>query len=103
MPLLAQTYAMHFTGNLVTSIYEDLMHQMESMQPDSKDVHQVIENLKEVHGTSAGLKAFCTWMCLNIIDTCRQSCGGNGYSSYTGLASMYSDFAVQCTWEVSEE
>lgn len=25
--------------------------------------------------------------------------GGHGYSAYAGLASLYADFAVQCTWE----
>jgi acyl-CoA oxidase len=40
-----------------------------------------------------------TWNCLDTIDKCRQSLGGHGYSSYTGLAALYNDFAVQCTWE----
>jgi acyl-CoA oxidase len=99
MPLLAQAFAMHFTGVEVLAIYDDLMDKLEKLAPGDKNLNQVIENLKEVHGTSAGLKAFCTWNCLNTIDQCRQACGGHGYSAYTGLASMYSDFAVQCTWE----
>jgi acyl-CoA oxidase len=99
MPLLAQAYAMHFTGVEVLSIYDDLMVKLENLGPESKDLQSVIDQLKEVHGTSAGLKAFCTWNCLDTIDQCRQACGGHGYSAYTGLASMYSDFAVQCTWE----
>ena len=45
------------------------------------------------------MKAFCSWKALEIVETCRQACGGQGYSSYAGLASMYQDFAVQCTWE----
>jgi acyl-CoA oxidase len=99
MPLLAQAFAMHFTGVEVLAIYDDLMDKLEKLSPGDKNLNHVIENLKEVHGTSAGLKAFCTWNCLNTIDQCRQACGGHGYSAYTGLASMYSDFAVQCTWE----
>jgi acyl-CoA oxidase len=100
MPLLAQAYAMHFTGKEVQRIYDKLMQTLESLNPDDKQgMHEAIEQLKAVHGTSAGLKAFCTWNCLNTIDQCRQACGGHGYSAYTGLASMYSDFAVQCTWE----
>ena len=100
MPLLAQAFAMHFTGVEVLAIYDSLMEKLERLSPGDKNLTQVIEELKEVHGTSAGLKAFCTWNCLNTIDQCRQACGGHGYSAYTGLASMYSDFAVQCTWEV---
>ncbi|RKO83474.1 acyl-CoA dehydrogenase/oxidase C-terminal, partial [Blyttiomyces helicus] len=99
MPLLAQAYAMHFTGVEVTRIYEDLMSRMETLRPGDKDLDSVLDALKEVHGTSAGLKAFCTWNCLNTIDQCRQACGGHGYSAYTGLAATYSDFAVHCTWE----
>jgi acyl-CoA oxidase len=101
MPLLAQAFAMHFTGVEVLAIYDDLMEKLESVSSDddAKATNALLEQLKEVHGTSAGLKAFCTWNCLNTIDQCRQACGGHGYSAYTGLASMYSDFAVQCTWE----
>ncbi|KAJ3081391.1 fatty-acyl coenzyme A oxidase [Quaeritorhiza haematococci] len=99
MPLLAQAFAMHFTGVEVNAMYEHLMERMETLSAGDPDLPQVLDNLKEMHGTSAGLKAFCTWMCLNVIDQCRQSCGGHGYSAYTGLAGLYSDFAVQCTWE----
>ncbi|KAJ3379045.1 fatty-acyl coenzyme A oxidase [Lobulomyces angularis] len=98
IPLVAQTFAMHFTGVEVNSIYEDLMTEMECLRPGDANAKAVLENLRDVHGTSAGLKAFCTWMCLKIIDECRQSLGGHGYSAYTGLSSLYSDFAVQCTW-----
>lgn len=99
MPLLAQAFAMHFTGSEMTEMYNDMMGQLDSATPDDLDMDQVIEALKETHATSAGLKAFCTWNCLHTIEQCRQACGGHGYSAYTGLAGMYNDFAVQCTWE----
>ncbi|KAI8575429.1 hypothetical protein K450DRAFT_284372 [Umbelopsis ramanniana AG] len=99
MPLLAQAFAMHFTGTEMMEMYLTMMDQLESASPDDADLQQVMENLKETHATSAGLKAFCTWNCLNTIEQCRQACGGHGYSAYTGLAGMYQDFAVHCTWE----
>ncbi|KAI8925260.1 acyl-CoA dehydrogenase/oxidase, partial [Entophlyctis helioformis] len=95
IPLLAQAFAMHFTGVEVQGIYESLMQRMETLKPGDKDMQQVLDHLKEVHGTSAGLKAFCTWNALNTIDQCRQSLGGHGYSAYAGLASLYSDFAAK--------
>lgn len=75
--------------------------------------------LQDVHATSAGLKSYCTWYVasypvlpcqlwqltipirytLGAIEVCRHACGGHGYSKYSGLSSIYSDFAVQCTWE----
>ncbi|KAI9271615.1 acyl-CoA dehydrogenase/oxidase C-terminal [Phascolomyces articulosus] len=99
MPLLAQAFAMHFTGSEMNAMYNNMMTRLDSASPDDPDMAEVIEMLKETHATSAGLKAFCTWNCLNTIEQCRQSCGGHGYSAYTGLAGMYNDFAVQCTWE----
>ncbi|ORZ01098.1 acyl-CoA dehydrogenase/oxidase C-terminal [Syncephalastrum racemosum] len=99
MPLLAQAVAMHFTGAEMTLMYNNMMTRLESAKPGDADMDEVVESLKETHATSAGLKAFCTWNCLNTIEQCRQACGGHGYSAYTGLAGMYNDFAVQCTWE----
>ncbi|KAI7869392.1 acyl-CoA dehydrogenase/oxidase C-terminal [Spinellus fusiger] len=99
MPLLAQTFAMLFTGSEMTNMYQHMMTRLENARPGDTDIDQVIEALKETHSTSAGLKAFCTWNCLNTIEQCRQACGGHGYSAYAGLAGMYQDFAVQCTWE----
>ncbi|ORZ09201.1 acyl-CoA dehydrogenase/oxidase C-terminal [Absidia repens] len=99
MPLLAQTFAMLLSGIEMTAMYNNLMGRLETAKEGDKDMDQVIEMLKETHSTSAGLKAFCTWNCLNTIEQCRQACGGHGYSAYTGLAGMYQDFAVQCTWE----
>ena len=99
MPLLAQAFAMHFTGVEMTKIYDNLMVQLDGLQPGDKNTNDVLDALKETHATSAGLKAFCTWNCLNTIEQCRQTLGGHGYSSYTGLAQMYNDFAVQCSWE----
>ncbi|KAI8900767.1 acyl-CoA dehydrogenase/oxidase C-terminal [Globomyces pollinis-pini] len=99
MPLLAQAFAMHFTGIEVLDMYDSLMARMDVLKPGDKDTQEVLDSLKELHGTSAGLKAFCTWNALNTIDQCRQALGGHGYSAYAGLASLYNDFAVQCTWE----
>ncbi|ORX61404.1 acyl-CoA oxidase [Hesseltinella vesiculosa] len=99
MPLLAQTFAMLFTGSEMNLMYNNMMVRLDGAREGDKDLDEVIEALKETHSTSAGLKAFCTWNCLSTIEQCRQSCGGHGYSAYTGLAAMYQDFAVQCTWE----
>lgn len=100
IPLLAQAYAMHFTGMEMTKLYDSLMERLDKFKAGDKNLSSVLDQLKETHATSAGLKAFCTWNCLHTIEQCRQSLGGHGYSSYTGLANMYNDFAVQCSWEV---
>ncbi|KAJ2159592.1 fatty-acyl coenzyme A oxidase [Coemansia sp. RSA 552] len=100
LPLVAQAFAMIFTAREMNASYQKLMAQLNELGDASgAQASAAIKNLKETHATSAGLKAFCTWMCLNIIDQCRQSLGGHGYSAYTGLSQAYSDFAVHCTWE----
>ncbi|GAA5930829.1 hypothetical protein JCM10213_003920 [Rhodosporidiobolus nylandii] len=101
IPLLAQAVAMGFTSLRMTSLYESMTEQLESLDAssDAEETKEVLETLKETHATSAGLKAFCTWNALETIERCRASLGGHGYSAYSGLPSMYNDQAVQCTWE----
>jgi len=92
---------MGFTAVRMTSLFETMTNQLESLSSDSdpEETKLVLENLKETHATSAGLKAFCTWGALETIEKCRASLGGHGYSAYSGLPSMAADQAVQCTWE----
>ncbi|WWC63687.1 uncharacterized protein I303_106292 [Kwoniella dejecticola CBS 10117] len=99
MPLVAQAIAMGFTGLRLQVMYEDMTQALEAMEPSDPNLNDILDKLKETHATSAGLKAFCTWACLDTIDKCRQSCGGHGYSAYSNFPLMYADFAVQCTWE----
>lgn len=90
MPLLATSVAFSFTAARMREMYDSLMAGL-----DNEDVSA----LPDVHATSAGLKAFCTWATHFGIDTCRQCMGGHGYSKYSRLPSLFADFAVMCTWE----
>lgn len=99
IPLVAWTYAMAFGAMEVGRIYENLMSLLETVKPGDPAMVNAIDALKETHATAAGLKAHCTWRTLDLIEQCRQSLGGLGYSSYAGLATLFQDFAVQCTWE----
>lgn len=58
-----------------------------------------IDQLKGLFADSASLKSTCTWKTADLIDECRQSCGGHGYSAYSGFGKGYADHVVQCTWE----
>lgn len=99
MPLVAQAVAFGFTALEMQRLFEETSSALEALEPGDPNLQATIDMLKETHATSAGLKAFCTWATLETIDKGRQACGGHGYSSYSGFASMYSDFAVHCTWE----
>ncbi|WFD01322.1 acyl-CoA oxidase [Malassezia yamatoensis] len=99
MPLLAQAVAFGFTSQELIRMLDATNKALDALEPSDPKLEATLELLKSTHATSAGLKAFCTWSTLQTIETCRQACGGHGYSSYVGLAPLYNDFAVHCTWE----
>lgn len=99
MPLLAQAIAFQYCSQQLTHMLEETTNALDALEPGDPKLQDVIELLKSTHASSSGLKAFCTWGTLSAIEVCRQSLGGHGYSSYTGLAPLYNDFAVHCTWE----
>lgn len=99
LPFVAQAIAIGFTGQKLSAMYNDMTESLERLEPGDPSLMETIEKLKETHATSAGLKAFCTWACLETIEKSRQTLGGHGYSAYSNLPAMYADFAVQCTWE----
>jgi len=55
--------------------------------------------LAEVHAASAGLKAITTETTSQGIEICRKSCGGHGYSLFSGIPEMYTDYVPACTYE----
>lgn len=98
-PLLAITYALAFTVKALKDKFDKNATILENSKPTDPNIKAIIETLKEIHGTTAGLKAYSTWLTLEALETCRQCMGGYGYSSYSALPGMIQDFSVQCTWE----
>lgn len=90
MPLLASAFAFNFTALRMRELYEGLQAGL---------AEEDLSTLPDVHATSSGLKAFCTWATHRGIDECRQACGGHGYSAYSRFPSLFADFAVMCSWE----
>lgn len=101
IPYLAWVYAMSVASNQIEG---DLKQTLEVLDEGVKsgDFEQLkhgIEALKGIFADSASLKSTCTWTTANLIDECRQACGGHGYSAYAGFGKGYADHVVQCTWE----
>lgn len=59
IPHVATTFAMHFAAEKMKKLHDDLLLGMD-FSSDGSDMTEIIEILKEMHATSAGLKAFCT-------------------------------------------
>lgn len=60
LPLLATVFALNFAGRAVNDNFDRNMSTLNSANPTDPSIKQVIESLKETHGTTAGLKAFST-------------------------------------------
>ena len=55
--------------------------------------------LLQLHGLTAGMKAYCTSHAAKGIEVCRQACGGHGYSLACGLGQQYADLVGGVTAE----
>jgi len=89
-PLIAATFALHFTGKFMRELFND--YQKNASAGD-------LDSLPEVHATSSGLKALMTSITSDGIEVCRKSCGGHGFSNYSGLPTLYQDYVAACTYE----
>ena len=72
-PLIATSYALHFTGEYMLKLYTSFQKNSQSGDTTA---------LPEVHATSAGLKALVTQLAAEGIEVCRLACGGHGYHHY---------------------
>lgn len=100
MPRLAFCYAMNAASVELSEFHYAATAKLQAADPSDKAaLGTVLDELKALFQASAGLKTFCTWACQNIIDECRQACGGHGYSGYSGFGQGYNDWVVMCTWE----
>ena len=52
-----------------------------------------------MHHFTSGLKSLYAQMCYQGLDTCRQACGGAGYSAHSLLPSIFLDYSPVVTYE----
>ena len=57
------------------------------------------DRLDLLHHLTAGYKAVFSRIAYDGIDSCRQACGGAGFSAHSGLPSLQVDFAPNTTYE----
>lgn len=95
-PLLATSYALHFTGQSMIDLYNNRnagkKDRPQQLYPD-RDL------LADLHATSCALKAYASTTAGEGLETCRRACGGHGYSSFSGLGTKYADYLPTLTWE----
>lgn len=107
LPLLAATFALHFTGKGMQALYEANTGKIRQDSPDShttrgagpEETQSSSDLLADLHATSCGLKSLASTMAAEGLEVCRRACGGHGYSSFGGIGSWYADYLPTATWE----
>lgn len=59
----------------------------------------LIFSFKQLHALSSGFKAMVTQYCTSGVEICLRACGGHGYSSLSGLPSLYTKIIASCIYE----
>lgn len=109
LPLLAATFALHFTGRNMISLYEENQKRLAAgtpppsndsqRRPGPEELTPGADLLADLHSTSCALKAFSSTVAAEGLEVCRRACGGHGYSSFSGIGSYYADYLPTVTWE----
>jgi acyl-CoA oxidase len=89
LPAIAENYALHFAQQ---GLVAGLAHQFGPDGGDERD-------RRELETLAAALKATGTWHATNVIQTCREACGGQGYLKANRFAALKADTDVFTTFE----
>ena len=90
LPLLATTFALHYTGEYFHKLYTESRSTIEKGD---------FGPLAELHSASSGLKSLCTTLAADGIETCRRAMGGHGFGGGSGLIGLNSDYLSKPTVE----
>ncbi|TPX07059.1 uncharacterized protein E0L32_011047 [Thyridium curvatum] len=101
LPLLAASYAFHFTGRAMLELYNANQARMAKQdgRPKSNEKDAGSSILADLHAISCALKAFSSTTAAEGLEVCRRACGGHGYSTFSGIGSWYADYLPTVTWE----
>lgn len=108
LPLLAATFALHFTGKAMMDLYSENQKRMNAGSGGKdtgkrgagpEETEPASDILADLHASSCGLKALTTTIAAEGLEVCRRACGGHGYSSFSGIGPWYSDYLPNTTWE----
>lgn len=109
LPLLAATFALHFTGRNMINLYEENQKRLASAgakaadsqrrRPGPEETSPGTDLLADLHSTSCALKSYSSTVAAEGLETCRRACGGHGYSTFSGIGSFYADYLPTVTWE----
>ena len=83
LPHLAKTYAIHFGLQHLTNRF----------------LNRTEEEMQEIEALAAGMKSYATWSTRDILQECREACGGKGYLSENRIDALKNDTEIYTTFE----
>ncbi len=89
LPRLAQTYAMSFAHEVFLTAFDGVFSGRTDTDHDRQDLETI----------AAALKPLSTWAALDIIQECREACGGAGFLAENRLTQLRADLDVYVTFE----
>ena len=89
MPAIAEVYASALAHEKLLTSFEEVF----SGSDDSEENRALLET------RAAGFKADSTWMALDVIQECREACGGAGFMAENRLVGLRADLDVYATFE----
>ncbi|OQD89950.1 hypothetical protein PENANT_c002G11048 [Penicillium antarcticum] len=90
LPLLATTFALHYTGQAMRTVYQNAREDIEKGD---------FKSLAYMHSMSSGLKSLCTMLAADGIESCRRAMGGHGFGGGSGLIQLNNDYLSKPTVE----
>ena len=90
-PILARAFAFHCTSDFMRR----MCFRYEKVSTRKGD----FSALPELHATSSGLKAYCSWATKDAIELCGLCCGGHGFMMLAGFGTTFGNYAPNATYE----
>ncbi|XP_018317694.1 peroxisomal acyl-coenzyme A oxidase 3 isoform X2 [Mycetomoellerius zeteki] len=94
IPHLAATYAVKiFSLMFAKDLFKLQINRMSENEDSTADLGM------EIHALSCSAKPLCSWISRDMIQDCRESCGGHGYLKMSRLGDIRDDNDANCTYE----
>ncbi|XP_018398921.1 PREDICTED: peroxisomal acyl-coenzyme A oxidase 3 isoform X2 [Cyphomyrmex costatus] len=94
IPHLAAMYAIKiFSSMLKKSLAEFQINRSSENEDSTADLGM------EIHALSSAAKPLCSWISRDVIQDCRESCGGHGYLKMSRLGDIRAENDANCTYE----
>ena len=92
LPHLASIYAVQFFSTYIGKLYGDMTMNMMTGEVSATAG-------MEMHALSSAGKPIVAWTVRDVIQECREACGGHGYLKCSRLGDLRNDNDANCTYE----